>query len=61
MSSRKQRERIREARIAFDRRVAEARRNAVPVEDKEKTTKASTTRKKTATTKKRASQKASKE
>lgn len=67
MSSRRQRERIREARMAFDRRVEETRRkNAEALkgdlkEEKPKATKSSTAKKKTTTTKKRASQKASKE
>lgn len=58
MASRKQRERIRQARLAFDRRVAENRKNAVPINDEEKTAKESKPKRKPSATKKKTSQKA---
>lgn len=58
MSSRRQRERLRAERIAFDMKIEEGRKNALLKEEKPKTTTTSTTKRKASTTKKKASQKA---
>lgn len=60
MSTKRQREMLRQKRIAFDRAVEENRKNAVLTEEKSEAKNESTDKKKATTGKKKASQKAKK-